>query len=1011
MSRLSQAFEEKLVAPKDLAVFKAQSINDVGSGSDDLGQAAISASTDSMKTMYRVDYNEYSNYVFFNSALDYFNISGEKIINEYPRRGSYTDVLNFVSGCDDYQRWLLRNSWVSCVGESDGSKGTVYDSTNKFAPSTGSFTLELDFWRGTSGTPFVEVASKSGSWSVYLSSSGAAPSSSSINFRISGTSGSVTLSYGMNSVEQYSGAPVHMAFVYDSGTHEIKMIHAPNKYMLDIGVNYSGAFDTYPRDVRVLTSTSVSSIGDLSGSGTPFVICSSSGPSISNLSFWSKVRSVDEVRSSYAGDIYKQDNLTALYKFDQLSPSGSNWVIDNAANEGLELLLTSQPSLTFFSGTADSSINYSLPLKMSRSPRPVTWFDSTEVLLDYVKSNQTPAAAYDKQNSNIITNMVPEAYMQLEQEIGTDVLQNFLYIIGRHFDQIKVAIDQFVYWNKFNYSGFNDAPDALLKDAANFYGWDFVGNFLNHDAIKYFFGKGVIDGSDLDKKLYEIKNEFWRRTLNELSHIYKTKGTRESVEALIRVYGMDNKLVKLKEYGVQPNAKITTTRINSHRSLPAYRIRADQNDTITSLPMSGFNGWEVSLHAMFSPWSNTGSLRGTLFSVGPYELRYTGTLGNQTASLYLIDTVLSVTGAVGSVPIMDGHWWNIFASMPAPGGMSSVGFSYPMSLPFSADVAGSSSWIPGIAAQRLDEDVVKDRYILTGTYTSSTLYGTTFSATLGHAREVGGTFYVNEVKLYNDHQLTITEMDAQTLDFQCYGVEDIDDLTGSLRMHWRLDDNFKMVSGAIQRNVFDFSGYGVSGTTSTSLSLSPGTVYSPFKRFLYDYNFITPVEYGWNEDKIRVYASSSIPVGDRFNEANALALEFNLVDALNEDISKMLATMDNWNNVLGIPANKYRDSYPDLNKFRNYYFKKLQGRINFREFYDVLEFFDRSFVKMVQRLLPARAIFYGEEFVVESHMLERPKVQWAYRRYNPELVPEGRITMTDRSGSYNGVVTTTLYYG
>jgi hypothetical protein len=118
----------------------------------------------------------------------------------------------------------------------------------------------------------------------------------------------------------------------------------------------------------------------------------------------------------------------------------------------------------------------------------------------------------------------------------------------------------------------------------------------------------------------------------------------------------------------------------------------------------------------------------------------------------------------------------------------------------------------------------------------------------------------------------------------------------------------------------------------------------------------------------------------------------------------MIATMNNWNNVIGLPTHHYRDTYSELDKYRNYYFSKLQGRLNFKEFADVLEFFDKSFIKMVQKLLPARAVFYGEEFVVESHMLERPKVQWAYRRYNPEFIPEGIITMIDHSGSDKAII-------
>jgi len=126
-------------------------------------------------------------------------------------------------------------------------------------------------------------------------------------------------------------------------------------------------------------------------------------------------------------------------------------------------------------------------------------------------------------------------------------------------------------------------------------------------------------------------------------------------------------------------------------------------------------------------------------------------------------------------------------------------------------------------------------------------------------------------------------------------------------------------------------------------------------------------------------------------DSNAVSVEFNLIDALNEDISYILASMDNWNNIIGDHAARHRASYPELDRFRQQYFTRLVGRINFRAFADFMDFFDRSFVEMIKKLLPARVNFKGAEFVVESHMLERPKVQYTYRRQSPALVPEGVI--------------------
>ena len=54
-------------------------------------------------------------------------------------------------------------------------------------------------------------------------------------------------------------------------------------------------------------------------------------------------------------------------------------------------------------------------------------------------------------------------------------------------------------------------------------------------------------------------------------------------------------------------------------------------------------------------------------------------------------------------------------------------------------------------------------------------------------------------------------------------------------------------------------------------------------------------------------------------------------------------------------------------------------------------------IDMIRRLIPARANFLGDEFVVESHMLERPKMQWNYRRQQGAFQPEGAIKVYIRT--------------
>jgi hypothetical protein len=238
--------------------------------------------------------------------------------------------------------------------------------------------------------------------------------------------------------------------------------------------------------------------------------------------------------------------------------------------------------------------------------------------------------------------------------------------------------------------------------------------------------------------------------------------------------------------------------------------------------------------------------------------------------------------------------------------------------------------------------------------------------------------------------LTSTDLDDHTFNFQSFGTEDplgVDDLD----VHLRLDEALVSDGAGDASSYFDHVSVSYlasgSGFPVSSASFDVDTL---------EYGFIASPERNWTDEHVRTFASSRVDAVRLSTPNTTLALEFNLIDALNEDISQVISTLDVWNEYVGAPANRYRDEYPDLAALRAIYFRRLAGDLNFRVFSDMLEFFDRSFVDMVRRLLPARARFVGDEFVVEGHMLERPKHQWPYRRRERDFVLEGVIKVLAR---------------
>jgi hypothetical protein len=940
----------------------------------------------------KVDYSDFSNFVFFNSARDYFTITGDKILNEYPYDGSRGAVEAFRDSLDGYQRHVL-SVWPKNIGhlkfdpsvsssyveiDDHGARGNV-SRTGLLGPATGSLTLE--FWcvppPALTGSDDVMVVvqkatgSNGDGYTAFFSGS-------SVFFQV--VSGSVTDSVSAPAV---AGQNSYFAFVFDRSSDPLISIVTGSVDEFPV-VAASGSSSVLERVVAGSEKLYMGS-GSLAGK----VVRPLTG-SLDHVAIWQVPRTLNQLSQSFNVKLYAQDNLVAHWRFNEkgsISPTGSNPDPRNALVYDHSGQRIHGRIVRYFTGIRSSG-----SLLPYDSPDPILVLNTVEVT-DYVSEQITSGTDHDRSNPNIITQFVPRDFFAMEaRRNGTNVqdavlLKNYLYIIGRFFDDLKVRIDQYTHILRNDYGSFDQTPDALLAEVGRYLGWEFVGSFLSADAAQYIVGKNVLHNTErnreLDQKLYEIKNEFWRRTLANLVHLYKSKGTRESVESFLRIHGVNRNFVKLKEYGVLPAAGISTHRIHSEKSVPALCFGTGSTSGSAYVVSPGFSSslGSVEVRVKFPTTSSSGLvasvLTGSLWTVQlqsgssdvydsyAYRLSFAReSVASHTGSLLLSGAhgTLELSGA----GIFDNRWRNVVFQRNHGSG--------------SLDI-----FVRSLSEGEIDAEL------------SASIAASFFSGSQGIRAWVGSTgsleteCWMSEFRVW-DQPLSVVEQRDHVLNFQSYGADKHTDLD-SLRIHWRLNENLTTdAAGAFDAKALDVSGRGLHGSGSGF----PASM-SPYKKFLDEYEYIASPEYGWNEEKIRSFDSHEIRLSDSFSENGLVALEFNMVDALNEDISQILSSLDDFNTVIGLPANRYRGSYPDLDAMRSTYFKRLQGVLNFRVFSDMLEWFDRSFIVMVRRLVPDHVMFLGDEFVVESHMLERPKHEWAYRRRDVPIIPEGRITLYERT--------------
>ena len=119
-----------------------------------------------------------------------------------------------------------------------------------------------------------------------------------------------------------------------------------------------------------------------------------------------------------------------------------------------------------------------------------------------------------------------------------------------------------------------------------------------------------------------------------------------------------------------------------------------------------------------------------------------------------------------------------------------------------------------------------------------------------------------------------------------------------------------------------------------------------------------------------------IPRAAEPKDDSRFAIEFSMMQALNEDIMKIFATLDSLDNILGAPELMFAEEYPGLADLRNIYFNRLTDRVNYRNFFDFFRWLDNSFDVMIEDLIPRKTNYLGFNFIIENHALERAKVAY-----------------------------------
>ena len=178
---------------------------------------------------------------------------------------------------------------------------------------------------------------------------------------------------------------------------------------------------------------------------------------------------------------------------------------------------------------------------------------------NYLGKLQKIAEALDNYKTNLINRFLITGSF-IEFDTPDQKIEKVLQIYGRSFDEVKKFIDALAFMNSVNYKVGNDIPSQLLTNLAQTLGLNpnispitnenFLTSVFNPNATQTYPGQSRPDTPT------ELNYQYYRNLILNASYMYKSKGTRKSLEYILRFIGAPEALIELNEIVYLADSKL-----------------------------------------------------------------------------------------------------------------------------------------------------------------------------------------------------------------------------------------------------------------------------------------------------------------------------------------------------------------------------------------------------------------------------------------------------------------------
>tara|TARA_R110001592_G_scaffold87117_5_gene257325 strand:- start:51180 stop:55583 length:4404 start_codon:yes stop_codon:yes gene_type:complete len=643
------------------------------------------------------------------------------------------------------------------------------------------------------------------------------------------------------------------------------------------------------------------------------------------------------------------------------------------------------------------------------------WPKTSEYPLELVSTTSTlgtnhynglidSASIFDASNDARLTKLIPASIA--EDSLNLEYVL-FIDMVGHHFDITWSYIKKLTSIHEREEHPFDGMPNELLYDVAKSMGWQLTNSKQTSDLWKYALGTDntgtpLQSGSLSSKSDEQITYEVWRRIVNTLPYLLKTKGTARSVKALISTYGIPQTFLNIKEYGgpvvdgdVKPIWEHDRFVYNLRMNSPSYvSVPWDKMTDINPVTyvLDSTNSMDT-IELQFK--QNVQQKTTLLYKTGSSSIDFlvllepTGSNDRGNIHLYLSGSSGYKSASISDVKVFDSNMNSFFLQRNTSVDNITQNNSYTIhyrrnrtdeiSVRKSASISINGSSEPSYNAAWTGSGAV-----LIG---NPTVPASGVPSLWASSNYLSGS--IQEIRYYTN-PLSEIVMDEHTLSREMYHGNSPTASFFDLKFRYITDSQLKSVTNPygvlsqhpnqqitssqdgriVSASLFGFDSTDLLGVVDEYYTKVPSAA---FNNILNNKVRIESSTLTGNLDvdnKKEKSAFDRAPI-----DSNLLGIYLSATSMYNDDIYNHTGHFE-LDDFIGDPdfRDGYNDTNAELDHLRRQVFRKYSSRNLIDTVIDLLSRYDLSVFKQIKQLLPAR-VKYQSGILIEPHILERPKVK------------------------------------